>query len=365
MSKLKNLIRSFFCDRERFDRLNQQAATTDIKIDELRQQIATLQSDKENKIILYSLSEKVDALLMKANALIAASPESAIIREVDRLDSYLEYHSSKLRELIEARTSVLYSAPSTDAIVKTGGFDLVVPSQEIGLLAYLTRHDLETIEPGVRAALRRHIKPGGAVVDGGTNIGAHSVVMAQAVGPNGRFIGFEALPHLADAVRKSLNLNGLSSQSTIVQAALTDKAGDLSFFAADHSPYSSMFSLDDTNSKSITVKATTLDEAVEPAIVVDLIKLDIEGAEPLAWKGMSRIVSANPNLILIMEWSASHFQRSGNNACDFMRQIQGHGFFAWTLNDRAPESPKSIGVEAAGSIEGANIIFSRNQNLYP
>lgn len=350
-----------------------------------------------HEAILVSLSEKVDSLLIKAKS---DTQRQDLIREIDRLDGYVGYHVDKLRELIEMKSSilnlssdaildliernssvlhssadaivdlierkssVLYSSSDVDAIIKTGDFDLVVPSREVGLITYLTRLGPRSIEPAVRAALRRHIKTGDTVVDGGTNIGAHSVEMAYAVGERGRFFGFEALPHLAEAVRKTLGLNGLSKQSKVVQAALSDQKGDLTFYAADHSPISSLFELDGNRATSTSVRSVTLDDEIAPDLRVDLVKLDIEGAEPLAWQGMSRIVTQNHDLVVVMEWSASHFHRSGKDPSVFMTQILGSGFSGWRLIDDALDQPVRICLEQAASLEETNLLFSRNSELY-
>jgi FkbM family methyltransferase len=359
VQKLKNFLRP---TAQQSKLLNHKIEYLTNKIDEV---IPTLHSSHQKMdeaiLTLYSLSEKIDSLLVMANR---DSKHQYFIREIDRLDGYIGYRIEKLQELIESKSSILYSSSNINAIIKTGNFDLVVPSREAGLFSYLTRHDLDSIEPAVRAALRRHIKPGDTVVDGGTNIGALSVEMAYATGEHGRFLGFEPLPHLADAVRKTLDVNGLSKQSKVIQAALSDQKGDLTFYAADHSPNSSMFELDGNKTTSIRVKSVTLDDEIGPDLGVDLIKLDIEGAEPRAWQGMSRILVQNHNLIVIMEWSASHFHRSGKDPSVFMTQILGSGFSAWRLMDEAPKQPVRIGLEHAASLEETNLLFSRDSALY-
>jgi FkbM family methyltransferase len=310
---------------------------------------------------LYSLGEKLDSLLVIENS---DSQRQSFIREVDRLDGYVGYHIDKLRELIERKSSILCSSSNIDVIIKTGGFDLVVPAREAGLFSYFIGHNLNSVELAVREALRRLIKPGDTVVDGGTNIGAISVEMAYAIGEHGHFLGFEPLPHLVDAVRKTLGLNGLSKQSRVIQAALSDQKGDLTFYAADHSPISSMFERDGIKTSSVHVKSVTLDDAIGPDLRVDLVRLDIEGAEPQAWQGMSRILSQNQDLIVIMAWSASHFHRSGKDPSVFMTQILRSGFSAWRLIDEAPNQPVRIGLEDAASLEETNLLFSRNSGLY-
>lgn len=57
----------------------------------------------------------------------------------------------------------------------------------------------------------------------------------------------------------------------------------------------------DGNGKTI-VRTDTLDNVLSNWDRVDLIKIDIEGAEVLAWEGMQETIDRNPGLIIVMEW---------------------------------------------------------------
>ena len=62
--------------------------------------------------------------------------------------------------------------------------------------------------------------------------------------------------------------------------------------------------------KPVLVNTVTLDEFLkELDIVVDFIKMDIEGAEVLALKGMDRTLTENQNIKLIIEFFAREKRR--------------------------------------------------------
>lgn len=293
----------------------------------------------------------------------------SVKEETDRLDAYLVYHTGELRDEFRKhvrslrnemrRIGVLYTAIEMDAILLVEDYDLVVPTREAGLLTYLRRHGAGAIEPAVRAALRRHLRPGDVAVDAGANIGMHSMTMARAVGPEGRMIAFEPLPHLAAAISRSLTLNGLSGRSEVVQAALADGAGEVVIHAAAHSPISSIFALDGAEATPLTVPRTSLDAHVPPGGRVNLVKMDIEGAEPLAWAGMARVVAENPQLVIALEWSASHFARSGHSPTALMASIQAAGFSPWLLRDEAPDTPMAFDPREASNLDGGNLLLRR------
>jgi FkbM family methyltransferase len=309
----------------------------------------------------------------------STSRSAALIDETNRLDGYVLHHAAELRRDIQAienkvqaardevqaardevrASRLLYAAPGTDAVLLSPSFDLVVPTTETGLLAYLTRQGTSRVEPAVRTALLRHLRPGMIAVDAGANIGLHSLVMAQAVGPGGRLIAFEALPHLAEALSRSLMLNGFAARSEVVQAALAEKQGEAVIHAAAHSPVSSIFAPEGIATTAITVPRISLDAHIAPGGRVDLIKMDIEGAEPLAWAGMTRVVAENPDLVIVLEWSASHFARSNHNAAAFMKSLQSSGFSPWLLRDNAPDAPERFNPAEASSLDGGNLLLLR------
>jgi FkbM family methyltransferase len=322
----------------------------------------------------------LDVLQAKADAL-----PGGIAEELDRLDGYLVYHASRildrlrvaeellvglhgkidavlggLADLQRASGTVLYGAAELDAVVRLEGLDLVVPTRELGLLSYLVHHGTSAVEPAVRAALRRHLAPGMVAVDAGANIGLHSLVMAEAVGSSGRLLAFEPLPHLSRAVSRSLLLNGFSARATVVEAVLAERAGELAFHVTEHSPVSSLFAPRHVASTAIRVRATTLDDEIASDRRVDLVKMDIEGAEPLAWAGMTRVLAENPSLVVILEWSASHFSRSGQDPAVFVQAIRASGYSPWLLDDFVPDAPAQLDLAQLAGLEGQNLLLRRD-----
>jgi FkbM family methyltransferase len=253
---------------------------------------------------------------------------------------------------------VLYAAAGIDAIVSRDGFDFVVPTKEEGLLAYLVQHGVSAIEPAVRAAIRRNVKAGDRVIDAGANIGLHSVVLAQQVGPSGQLLCFEPIPHLAAVLTRTLRLNGYGDRSQVIESALAETVGEVTLHVADHSPESSFYKPDGVGSSNVVVKKTTVDDIVGPGGRLDFLKMDVEGAEPLVWQGMQRTIRENASLTIVLEWSASHFARSGFSASDFLRQITEAGFHTFLLRDDQPDVPGEVAGDAAAVIEAGNLLLT-------
>jgi FkbM family methyltransferase len=199
-------------------------------------------------------------------------------------------------------------------------------------------------------------------VDGGANIGLHALTMATAVGPTGSLVCFEPLPHLADALSWTLRLNGLCGHARVERAALSAMVGDTTFHATPHSPLSSLFDLPESaGSCPIVVSQVNLDAYMPPGSRLDLVKLDIEGAEPLAWRGMRRVLRENPLLDVVMEWSSSHFARASESPSDFFREIRADGFSVFLIEDE-PEAGRltiETDAEAVAALEATNVLVTR------
>ncbi|HEY7134364.1 MAG TPA: FkbM family methyltransferase [Acidimicrobiia bacterium] len=303
----------------------------------------------------------------------------ALASEIDRLDGYLVYHTDAIRETIAQLESdgaarvrgteadrvgldappMITTGQGLDVIVCSREFDLIVPTREEGLLAYLARHGTETTEPGVHAVLTSLVRPGDVAVDVGANIGLHSVGMGARVGPAGRLICFEPLPHLVAALERTLRLNGLGDRSEVHAIALSDSSGTAEIFAAQHSPLSSLFPLPEgTRSDVRQVPVARLDDLVPPGGRVDVVKIDVEGAEPRVWRGMKRVRDDNHRLAVVLEWSASHFSRAGEEPVAFMREILADGFTASTIDDD-PSGLGPLSIDDVADLEARNVLLLR------
>jgi FkbM family methyltransferase len=198
------------------------------------------------------------------------------------------------------------------------------------------------------------------VVDAGANIGIHSIIMSLAVGSKGRVVCFEPLPHLANALKRTLHLNGFGDRVSVQQSALSDATGEATFYRAAHGPMSSLYALPDgVEAEPILVHMSTLDEYFAPGSRVDFVKMDVEGAEPRVWRGMQRILKENADIEVVLEWSSSHFKRSGEDPSAFMAEIQAAGFSPFVISDDGP-AEHLIPLDSAEVVEGINLLLTRH-----
>lgn len=164
---------------------------------------------------------------------------------------------------------------------------------------------LGTYEPELAEAARTFLKPGMTVYDVGANIGYVSLLLAHHVRPNGKVFAFEALPANAERIRRNLALNALESRITLIEAAVADQGGEISFFVHESvgmgKAAGSAGRREERYQAEIRVPALSLDEFVyeqgHPA--PDAVKMDIEGGEVLALPGMKRILAEHHPILFI------------------------------------------------------------------
>lgn len=156
-------------------------------------------------------------------------------------------------------------------------------------------------EPHITSLFRKLLRRGMTVLDVGTNAGWFTLISARAVGPSGRVLAFEPEPGNYAALTENLRLNGFANV-TPYDVALFDREGVLPLsLSATASAWHSMVL--PVGEASVPVRTIRLDRLLDDAPVahVDLLKVDVEGAEPNVLLGASETLAKTDHLIL--EWN--------------------------------------------------------------
>lgn len=144
----------------------------------------------------------------------------------------------------------------------------------------------------------------GAFVDVGANVG-QTLLKAKCIDPARRYIGFEPSPLCVYAVDVLITENGLSD-CTIVPVALSDRASTLTLhFNSQHdaaaTTVADFWSGENRKCNRRTILVQTGDSLIETFGVSDiaLIKIDVEGAELEALRGLSGTIGTHrPHIVM-------------------------------------------------------------------
>jgi FkbM family methyltransferase len=146
---------------------------------------------------------------------------------------------------------------------------------------------LGNVEPEVQSALTELLRPGDVFYDVGANIGYFTVIGARLVGTSGRVVAVEPQPEARRRLEHNVQLNGFGN-ITVVEAAVADEEGE-SDLVISHEGILEWASLDSSPAADvpkIRVPVTTIDALRAELPAPSLVKLDVEGAEIQAIRGM-------------------------------------------------------------------------------
>lgn len=142
-------------------------------------------------------------------------------------------------------------------------------------------------------------------IDVGANIGLISLYMLKKV-PNLKIYAFEPSPHQHGLFKRTIKENGISSAIKLYNLALSDKEGQVPFFA--HNTGCPADGFKDTgrggDGKNIQVNTTRLDSwwNKQGRPKIDLIKVDTEGSELLVFMGGKEMLcKCNPDIFFEMQ----------------------------------------------------------------
>ena len=191
-------------------------------------------------------------------------------------------------------------------------------------------------EPGVTSLLKNIVAQGMTVVDIGANIGCHTLTAAKLVDEEGKVFAFEAEPHNFDLLVRNIELNGYHNVVP-VQKAISDYNGkgrlflDKKYFAS----HSLIAHKNYANQQHLEVDVQTLDDFLRNYRgSIDVIKMDVQGAELAILTGMSNIMQSSRGLKMITEFWPAGLTRFGYSPEEYLDTLLGNGFVLYDINEQ-------------------------------
>lgn len=202
--------------------------------------------------------------------------------------------------------------------------------------------------PQETALVRAVLRPGATFVDVGANWGYFTLLAAHRVGAGGRVVALEPDPRLFALLQRNVAMNGLGMVD-VVRVAAADRAGELQLAGYDAAGgnwgVSSLMA--DAAGERFSVDAATVDEVLDARGVdsVDLLKMDIEGAEEMALRGMEAGLARGRYRRVLMELHPTLHPRGAAVAADVARLLEAHGYRGWRV-DSSPAATRRAAYSA-------------------
>lgn len=205
--------------------------------------------------------------------------------------------------------------------------------------------------------IRRNLKPGQTALDLGANIGLYTLIMAKLAGPSGQVFAFEPGPKSYALLTKNIEVNGYANVQAR-NAAVSDRSGSITLHVCPTGESDNRVEgfVDPANGwERVTVPCLTIDAYMNDRRV-DLIKMDIQGSEFAALKGMRRALEGNRDIKLVMEFSPDLIE----DRDAFFQLIRETGLSIFDI-DGKPATPEHLlaTVGNPGQPRHTNIVLHR------
>ncbi len=181
------------------------------------------------------------------------------------------------------------------------------------------------------------VRAGDVFLDVGSNLGLFTVFAAKAVGPGGKVISFEPEAIAHKRLAENIRLNGLHNVQ-LFKLALSDSRATRKLILGDPDSVSQSSHLADDDGPSEAVETAEYDGLVasQSFPIPSAVKMDIEGHEFAALKGMSATLS-HPSCTALFCEVHPYLLPMGVTAGQVVELIQSCGFDSVRQEERATQ----------------------------
>ena len=207
-------------------------------------------------------------------------------------------------------------------------WDFAVKAPTFDRWLYLWMHRLGRMGREEAAFFPRVIRPGMHVADVGANLGLYSLLLARCTGPAGRVYSFEPDALMASTLRENLALNHVVHAEVFACAVGAANGQAVLQRNAVNSGDNRLGLTTGTalHSEQTSVPVCALHDALQGRRL-DFIKMDVQGWEGEALRGVAGLLEANAGLQIYFEFWPHGLRRAGTEIAqltDTLRQLRLH-----------------------------------------
>jgi FkbM family methyltransferase len=217
-------------------------------------------------------------------------------------------------------------------------------------------------EPVEAYVFTRLLRLGSVVIDAGANVGQYTLLAASVVGPSGEVHSFEPVPRSFDRLQRNVEANRVAN-ARLNRVALWSEATELHFGLATEEVNDGSYSVGSADHSLVPVAsapALRMDDYARGNGIrqVDLIKMDIEGAEAAALQGMKDVIARDHPPILL------EVNREACNRMNYDPEVfwtllcERFGYSAWQIGLSAAHWRR---LPSAEGVDRANVLFVKGE----
>ena len=189
-------------------------------------------------------------------------------------------------------------------------------------------------EPGETALLLEWLGPSMTFVDIGAHVGYYTILAARRVGPGGLVLAFEPSPRNYELLLANVWQNGLTNV-VCFPWAVSDRVGFLDLFT-DESNTGDNRIFPSAGRQHVRVRAVALDALplIQPPI--DVVKMDVQGAEEAVVAGMGTLLARSPCARITLEYWPFGIRALGRDERATLRYYRSLGYRVRVQNPERP-----------------------------
>jgi FkbM family methyltransferase len=313
-----------------------------LQLDHLIEQLQTNWQQVQDR--LDNLSVRLDNFSERLEELNVALDErenriQAVIEGLNEKISFLEYHARSRIDVFGQKMRVDPTDTHVSPDLYHEGFFEIVETELVNT----------------------EIKKGQVVLDIGANIGYYTLIFAKLVGAEGKVYAFEPDPVNFELLKINVKTN-LLRNVVLVRKAVTMETGEARLYLSsvnkgDHRIYDS-----GDGRPAIDIETIRLDDYFEEYEgPIDFIKMDIQGSESGALRGMMRLLEKNPGVRLMAEFWPYGQRLFGSDPAEFLDVLGRLGFRLYEVNEQTEKVTPATAAELLNACPADKDVFT---NIY-
>jgi len=182
--------------------------------------------------------------------------------------------------------------------------------------------------------VKKIIKKGDVVVDVGANIGYYTLIFAKLVGNDGKVFSFEPEPTNFNLLKKNVEINGYKNVVLIKKAVSTKTDKTMLYIANDNKGSHTLVNAKH-DGEFIEIDSVRLDDYFKNYYgKINFVKIDIEGSEASAIKGMSSLLRKMGQIKIMTEFSPFMLDKSDINSKIYIELLNELDFEIYNLDGK-------------------------------
>jgi len=187
---------------------------------------------------------------------------------------------------------------------------------------------------------KEELNEGNFVLDIGANIGLYTLAASKIVNDSGFVFSFEPDPKSFANLKHNIERNMIQNV-VLINKAVSSNTGSAHLFCSTsktHRVFNYLTRNEGSSEQTIDIKTISLDDFFKTrSQKVDVIKIDVEGWEFEAFKGMTNLIKTNSTLKIFLEFNPYTLTRSATNIPEFINFLHSSGFIFYNINEKKKE----------------------------